>query len=264
MKTDCIAEVSVSRRLSDFPPHRHNYYLMLYIAAGSAELNVAGKTVFAAAPAVVFISNLENHSVKPAGNTYCRYSVALRPESTGQCIRRPELLSVFTDRPEGFSPVFDVTHIKEKLDKLFSLLYTEKREESDVCELLLQSILTVIYNACAEQFPVYNPAIGDTVAWLKNLLENEYAENFTLDELARRVNVSRYYLSHSFKSVTGYGVRQYQILCRIAAAKEKLAVTDMPVSDICFEVGFSDLSNFSRYFGKTVGCTPSEYRKKVR
>ena len=199
MKTDCIAEVSVSRRLSDFPPHRHNYYLMLYIAAGSAELTVAGKTVLAAAPAVVFISNLENHSVKPAGNTYCRYSVALRPESAGQCIRRPELLSVFTNRPEGFSPVFDVTHIKEKLD-----------------------------------------------------------------ELARRVNVSRYYLSHSFKSVTGYGVRQYQILCRIAAAKEKLAVTDMPVSEICFEVGFSDLSNFSRYFGKTVGCTPGEYRKKVR
>lgn len=179
MTTDCIADVSVSRRLSDFPPHRHNYYLMLYIAAGSAELTVAGKTVIAAAPVVVFISNLENHLVKPAGNTYFRYSVALRPE--------------------GFSPVFDVTHIKEKLDKLFSLLYTEKREESDVCELLLQSILTVIYNACAEQLPVYNPAIGDTVAWLKNLLETEYAENFTLDELARRVNVSRNYLSHIFK-----------------------------------------------------------------
>lgn len=43
MTTDCIADVSVSRRLSDFPPHRHNYYLMLYIAAGSAELTVAGK-----------------------------------------------------------------------------------------------------------------------------------------------------------------------------------------------------------------------------
>lgn len=66
------------------------------------------------------------------------------------------------------------------------------------------------------------------VAWLKDLLENEYA-----------------------------------ILCRIAAAKEKPAVTDMPVSDICFEVGFPDLSNFSRCFGKTVGCTPSEYRKRI-
>ena len=118
------------------------------------------KPFFAAVPAVAFISNLENHSVKPVGSAYCRYAVALRPESTRQCIRRPELLSVFTDRPEGFSPVLDVTAVKEKPDKLFSLLYAEKREESDVCELLLQSILTVIYNACDERFPPYNPAIG--------------------------------------------------------------------------------------------------------
>ena len=50
------------------------------------------------------------------------------------------------------------------------------------------------------------------------------------------------------------------VLCRLAKAKEMLRMTDLPVSDICFGCGFTDLSNFSRYFRREEGCSPSAYR----
>ena len=83
----------------------------------------------------------------------------------------------------------------------------------------------------------------------------------TLEELAEEYHVSRYYLAHAYKEVTGYSIKNYRMLCRIAEAKELLVGTSLSVSDICDRVGFPDTSNFSKYFKKKEGYTPSEYRQ---
>jgi transcriptional regulator GlxA family with amidase domain len=47
---------------------------------------------------------------------------------------------------------------------------------------------------------------------------------------------------------------------RVTQAYRLLRQTTCPVSDICFEVGFGNLSNFNRHFRVEMGMSPSEYR----
>lgn len=261
----CVEAASYKNELLGASMHYHNTYQMVYIKEGGALLNISDKRYEITSPSVIFISNLENHSITPTGNIYCRYTVSLNPKLTQQCIKNARLVSVFSNRPSFFSHVFNADGLTEELNSLFDLLCKEMRHnlnQDSPANLYVESILTVLYRGNKNAFPPLNSGIDESVTSLKNMLERDYASSFTLGELSKRLNISTYYLAHSFKSVTGYSIKQYQILCRIAAAKELLAESEMTVSDICYKTGFSDLSNFSRYFSRNVGLSPTDYRKK--
>ena len=49
---------------------------------------------------------------------------------------------------------------------------------------------------------------------------------------------------------------------RLAAAKDLLIHSDLPVSEVAFHVGFSDVNNFIRAFRRETGCTPLRYRER--
>ena len=92
-------------------------------------------------------------------------------------------------------------------------------------------------------------------------LERNYREKFTLEDIAKNYHVSKYYLSHLFKSATGYGVIEYLLEYRLSIAKELLRTTDMSGAKIARQTGFSSNGNFSRYIKKATGMTPMQYRK---
>ncbi|OCX64674.1 AraC family transcriptional regulator [Thioclava sp. SK-1] len=67
--------------------------------------------------------------------------------------------------------------------------------------------------------------------------------------------------SRSFKALTGTTFSSYQRAIRISRACTMLAETRDAVTDICFESGYTNLSNFNRAFLQETGMTPREYRK---
>ena len=70
----------------------------------------------------------------------------------------------------------------------------------------------------------------------------------TVAGLARMAKLSPYHFLRSFKAVTGVTPHQWLLRSRLRAAAEKLAATKTPVTDIALDVGFDDLSNFTRTF----------------
>ena len=56
---------------------------------------------------------------------------------------------------------------------------------------------------------------------------------------------------------------QYVLDLRIDAAIASLKYTDKPVGVICFEIGFSDISNFIRKFKEKTGMTPQTFRARL-
>ena len=59
----------------------------------------------------------------------------------------------------------------------------------------------------------------------------------------------------------GVGIMKHVKNLRIQTAKELLSSTNFPISDIAYEVGFSDYSYFTKVFKEEVRCTPREFRK---
>ncbi|MFK0276830.1 helix-turn-helix domain-containing protein [Ensifer sp. NPDC090286] len=87
------------------------------------------------------------------------------------------------------------------------------------------------------------------------------ATDIHLVDLAERAGMSETAFSRFFKKNTGNTFTDHVNKLRIWQACKLLAETDMPVTDICFEVGYLNISNFNRTFLRQHKMTPSAYRR---
>ena len=82
-----------------------------------------------------------------------------------------------------------------------------------------------------------------------------------LGELARVAAVSKFHLVRVFDEITGTTPRHFLSCLRMQRAKEILLNSDMPVTDVCFEVGYNSLGSFSKTFHELVGVSPQDFRR---
>src|SRR5207245_11225616 len=82
-------------------------------------------------------------------------------------------------------------------------------------------------------------------------------------DLARALNLSTSRLQHLFKKYFGVSIDNYSMNLRLQCAEKLVRTTFRCFKEIGQEVGISDHSNFSRYFKKRFGLTPSAYRKAI-
>lgn len=92
-------------------------------------------------------------------------------------------------------------------------------------------------------------------------MNENYAENITVDQLAKIAHISKSYFMRRFRETVGIGAIEYLSQIRIKKTCELLVKTDMTAAEIAYECGFRNLSNFNRQFRNIVGCTPKKYRK---
>lgn len=95
-------------------------------------------------------------------------------------------------------------------------------------------------------------------------IENNYNSQITLSSLASKFYLSYNYLSSLFTAKFGINFSDYVNQVRIKKAKELLANSNLNLSEISDQVGYTDLSYFSKVFKKETGITPSKYRKGSR
>ncbi len=93
-------------------------------------------------------------------------------------------------------------------------------------------------------------------------IQKNYKEKLALEDIARVGSVSKTTCCKIFRQYIGQSPLAYLIEFRLRRGMELLRSTDMTVTEVCFEVGFSGPSYFTESFRKAFGCTPVEYRKK--
>ena len=87
-----------------------------------------------------------------------------------------------------------------------------------------------------------------------------YQREFSMDELAEALHLSKSYLSTSYKSKTGANLSDRIQFFRIQKAVELLADPKLLIGDIGALVGINNVNTFLRQFKKYTGMTPREYR----
>ncbi len=88
---------------------------------------------------------------------------------------------------------------------------------------------------------------------------DHHQRTIKLEEVAKVANLSVSAFCRFFKLRTRKTFSQFVNEFRISVACKKLLLDDFSISEICYEVGFTNLSNFNRQFKKITGFTPSEY-----
>lgn len=96
---------------------------------------------------------------------------------------------------------------------------------------------------------------------VKNFISKNYMDELRLPELASLAGMSSSAFSRLFKLHTGRNISEYIIDLRLGYAARMLVDTAKSISEIGFDCGFNNLSNFNRIFKKKKGCSPSEFRE---
>ncbi len=128
---------------------------------------------------------------------------------------------------------------------------------------LLSETEDYTYLASSHVMKEYDETEGKRMNLIFQFTLKEYFRDITLDEVSSLANMTPNAFCRYFKQRTRKTYVNFLNEIRIANACKLLKDKDLTVAQICYQVGFNNLSHFNRNFKKNQGCSPSEYVKKV-
>lgn len=245
--------------------HNHDAHQILFVKSGTISVILEGKEEILSTGSLMIISRFEEHSIKVLSEEYSRYMLLISSESFETDKENYVLTSVLVNRKKGFRHIISTGDLAADFEDLLARMAKEYSVKlpfyEDQLNIMLHSLLIMLYRLTPEIF-TDTPKVNITVVRaIQERFERDFAESFTLSELASEYHISVSHLAHIFKSVTGFAPMEYLTVCRLTAAKKYLSTTSMPIKEIVDSCGFGDESNFSRMFKARIGMTPTEYRK---
>jgi transcriptional regulator GlxA family with amidase domain len=102
------------------------------------------------------------------------------------------------------------------------------------------------------------------LAQVRDLMRDCLDEELTLADLSEEAELSAWHFLRAFRTAFGETPHEFLTRVRLERAKDLLTVSSRPVTEICFDVGFTSLGSFSTLFRRQVGLSPAEFRRKIR
>lgn len=178
----------------------------------------------------------------------------------------PNLISVFDKYAErGGQPVFRPDSTAEFI-RLLEQLYATAGSDDYIRDMRINEQLSHLLTLLMEQS--WHPASAartssrkQDLQQVREYLDSHLNENLSLDSLAARFYINKYYLTRMFREQFGTSINAYISQQRVTRAKRLLRYSDMTVEQIAAQCGVSDPNYFARMFKKVEGVPPAEYRR---
>ncbi|UVI28547.1 AraC family transcriptional regulator [Paenibacillus spongiae] len=151
-------------------------------------------------------------------------------------------------------------------DKLFAMVESWQHRDT-IMQLRAQTLATEILLDILEDHTDLTKAeraAPQPLNWITSFFSFNLSEPLTIQEMARRANLSPSRFSAKFKEEFGVPPHQYVLDLRIRHARELLKTTDIGIDEIAAYCGFADIHHFSKAFKKAVNTAPGAYRKISR
>lgn len=169
------------------------------------------------------------------------------------------------DLPLIYGQMFNSPAIRSALQNLWALC----DEEGAPSRLLARAAgCEILAELCRLGGAPIAPSRGGLAPWAKRrcleLMRSRFAEDLSLDELAAEARLSTFHFARMFKQSVGMPPRVYLTQLRMEKACELLQHTDLSITQIAQEVGYSSNQVLARVFTKQRHISPSDYRRAVR
>lgn len=249
------------------PIHWHDEVEIIYVCEGRLWVNVAGTVCSLTAGQVVLVSPRQLHLMR-TDERNVRYHTLLfpmefisfqtaddleqslfQPLRTGQCVLPVQVpAAVLTS--ENLGLLDRVIKINQEKTALYQL---ETR-------LLLLHFLMAVLLSC----PLRGVDSDEVDKLQREMLEYiriHYREHITLSDVAKQFHLSPKYFSRYFREHFHLTFTAYLGHLRMDCARKLLETTDMSVTEVAEQCGFSSVSFFIRSFNRVNGCSPLKWRQ---
>ena len=254
-------------------------YELLLIKSGTVLITIEGVERICTAGDIVLFRPGEPHSIKILGDSafhqpHIHFDFQYTNDSKDVFISFKNLFELSEkekalmrcNQMEDFSFHFPhfikLAHLAEFETLLYQMidLYTYRRPYYEIA--LKAKMLELIYyiatnmedNPNQRQFPNYKKLLE-----MKDFLTEHYQQNITLDELSNRFSISKFYLVRQFKNMFHQSPIQYHHSVKLEKAKMLLLYENQSISEIAEQLGFDSIYDFSRFFKRYTGVSPSSY-----
>jgi len=188
-------------------------------------------------------------------------------------IKKPHMQEIarITHKKEDISFENNLYSFSPALQRLVKEFMQEAAQKQTGYQFILQSLETQIIVHLLRHMetnlpsPVLHKRYNED-ARIKKVIDylfDNYAEDFSLEEIAGFANYSPYHFIRFFKDCTGKTPFQFLTEIKIAKAKELLANTNYSICEIALSCGYKNRTHFSNVFKKAVGASPRDYRSNV-
>lgn len=259
----CVSHVkSKSNRASAL--HYHNGYEMYFLLDGKRNY-LTHNNIFSLTPGCVTLT--KPHYIHGTnGDLYERIVINFTDEFLekffiGDTVKK--LKSCFTVHMISSKATENTPRIKE----LFMQIYNTFESKVENKDLLLALSLAELLTLCGsltnkienENYSNFPKKIQDIIQYLSDNISSVR----NLDQIAEKFYISKYHLSHLFKSQTGFSLIDFLIKTKISHSMHLLQYTDKSVVEISELCGFESSSYFCIVFKDKLKMTPLSYRKLV-
>jgi AraC family transcriptional regulator len=140
-------------------------------------------------------------------------------------------------------------------EALGSRLYAESLATELVVHLLRHySTPARLDNGTATVLPRYK------MRRVTDYIDENLREDLTLGDMSATLSMSPYHFAHAFRHTVGLAPHRYVVLRRVELARRLLRETDLSITEIAHQVGYSNQSSFSVVFHRVTGCSPRNFR----
>ncbi len=260
-----------SRHFNVTYPHRHDdFYEVLYICEGSGKHTIDFQAYDIKPNHVFFLSPGQIHELTLSPDTkgyIFLFTSAFYHFNKTDVFKLFELPFFYTigsgSTPLQFTEPQSIAHISQ----LFQLAIKEINQHHTDSEDAIRAWLDLILIHCKQHYTLEEVNIKDKsqllVRRFKQLIEYKCTENMSIGDYARSLSVSQNHLSEVVKTVTGRTSTDLVNDRMLLEIKRLLQYSTLNISEIAYQLNFSDQSYFSKYFKKLTGISPNDFRAGV-
>ena len=238
--------------------HCHDTYEILYVLEGTGRFMVEGTSFDVEPGTLILIKQFEYHSMHIDPNSrYERYVLHFSDEHlTGEGL---SLFKSILSGVEGSGRMYSSAALSAKvlpaLERFDTADGLPENEKLMYVKTLLAELMIFLSISTGEKIEINEGELGARV--IRYLNEN-ITRDLSLDRIARRFFVSKYYLCRAFKKHNGVSVHVYINHKRVMYAKQLIEQGET-ASGAAYKVGFGDYSAFYRAYVKVIGKSPTAH-----
>jgi AraC-like DNA-binding protein/mannose-6-phosphate isomerase-like protein (cupin superfamily) len=258
---EVFSEVSLSGERSKSPHIKETAEIKILLR-GEAEFLIENRKVSLKVGDILIIENFVVHSMKGNAETLV-LTISLKEDGEKRVYFTFPFPKGFFEIPsEGLKSGDKLTSTISILQNPFHLF-----ESKVLVKGVALSILGILERGGyirGEKPEIPPPFQPDRIEKVKEYIHEHYDEPITINSAADLLGLHPGYFCRVFKQETGKTFVSYLNGYRISQAKRKLLQKRTNITEIMFEIGFSNYGYFNRVFKQYAGCSPTEYRRQAK